>query len=80
MWSRANSCAASASFLKFSRSLSRFDSEGISDWVIRVGIACGVKPCIIWNGKVLVTECVCELCANLRSGSASIQLFGVVPQ
>ena len=42
--SLASSCAANASFRKFSSSRSLEDSEGMSDWVIRGGMAFGTKP------------------------------------
>ena len=54
------------------------DGIAVGSMVMRIAIR--VYPIWAMNGVILIAEWTCELCANSRSGSESVHLWGEFAQ
>ena len=80
MCAQASSWAAKTSRRVEVSLASRSVSDGIAVGSTVMGMAVGVYPNWAMNGVILIAEWTCELCANSRSGSESVHLWGEFAQ
>ena len=80
MCARASSWAAKTSRRVEVSLANRSVSDGIAVGSTVMGMAIGVYPNWAMNGVILIAEWTCELCANSRSGSESVHLWGEFAQ